>query len=376
MKTYPIPMVPGPVKVPAKIFNAYQTNFGSADLEEDFVDLYDQVEMGLQQIMGTRNAIAILSGEGMLALWAALKSCLVAGDRVLSIVTGVFGDGIADMAASVGADVSRIQLDYNQTISDLAAIEKAVEDFKPKMITAVHCETPSGTLNPLEGVGCIKRAYNVPLFYVDAVASIGGTEVLTDDWEIDLCLGASQKCLSSVPDIAFVSVSDTAWDRIDQVNYVGYESLKPFRSAREDMYFPYTPNWHAMAGLDTAVKLVLGEGLDACYKRHEQVAAHCRKHLKELGLSLYPAADAVPSPTVTAANVPIEISWEAFDDQLRQGGLVTGGSFGPLAGKVFRFGHMGSQADMKLLTRALDVLKEVLSMGSNREDRWHRQQLL
>ena len=91
MKTYPIPMVPGPVVVPLKVLEAYQTNYGSADLETDFIDLYNKAEANLQQIMGTGNKVAIQSGEGMLALWAALKSCLISGDRVLSIATGLFG---------------------------------------------------------------------------------------------------------------------------------------------------------------------------------------------------------------------------------------------------------------------------------------------
>jgi aspartate aminotransferase-like enzyme len=357
MKTYSIPMVPGPVLVPVAVLKAYQTNYGSGDLESDFIDLYNRAEANLQRIMGTQNKVAIQSGEGMLALWAALKSCLSIGDRVLAVATGVFGDGIGDMAAAVGAEVRKIRLEYNQTISDIAAIEKAVVDFKPKMITAVHCETPSGTLNPLADLGRIKKEHGVPLFYVDAVASMGGTAVLTDKWNIDLCLGASQKCLSSLPDLAFVSISDAAWEIITQVNYVGYDALKPFQTARAEKYFPYTPNWNAVAGLNAGAELMIEEGLDKSFARHDQVADYCRRRLLNMGLSLFPAPDAVPSPTVTAVNVPAGISWEAFDARLRQAGLVVGGSYGPLAGKVFRLGHMGAQADMELVTRALDVIE-------------------
>ena len=360
MQTYPIPMVPGPVKVPGSVLAAYQTDYGSADLEADFVDLYGQVEAALAEVMGTRHSIAIQSGEGMLALWAALKSCLIPGDRVLSIATGVFGDGIADMAAAIGADVDRIRLEYDQTLSDIDAVAAAVDRFKPKMITAVHCETPSGTLNPLADVGRIKRELGVPLFYVDAVASIGGTPVLTDDWQIDLCLGASQKCLSSLPDVAFVSISENAWEIIDEVNYAGYDALKPFRTAQADMYFPYTPNWQAMAGLKAALDLISSEGLESCFQRHLEVAGYCRDRLQKLGLALFPAPHAVPSPTVTAIRVPDGVSWVKLDARLREDGLVAGGSFGPLAGKVFRLGHMGSQARMDLVVRALDVIEKAV----------------
>jgi len=360
MKTYPIPMVPGPVKLPQTVLDVYQTNFGSADLEAEFLELYNKTESNLKMILNTKNRVVIQSGEGMLALWSALKSCLVPGDRVLAVATGVFGDGIGDMALSIGADVSKIRLSYNQTISDMSEIETAIVQFKPKMITAVHCETPSGTLNPIAELGRLKQRHNVPLLYVDAVASAGGVPVLGDEWNIDLCLGGSQKCLSSLPDMAFLSVSESAWDIIRNVNYVGYDALKPFYKAQTAHYFPYTPNWQGVAGLNAGADLILTEGLVNSYARHETVAGFCRNKIIKMGLSLFPASDAVPSPTVTAVNVPEGIDWPEFNLQLRQHGLVVGGSYGPMAGKVFRLGHMGTQADMELVKKALSVIESVV----------------
>ena len=360
MKVYPIPMVPGPVQVAQEVLDAYQINYGSADLESEFFDLYNQTEANLKIIMRTKNQIVIQTGEGMLALWSALKSCLLPGDRVLSIATGVFGDGIGDMAASIGAEVRKVSLPFNETIEDTDQIKTEIESFNPKMITVVHCETPSGTLNPLEEIGRIKKDLKVPLLYVDAVSSIGGAPVLTDEWHIDLCLGGSQKCLSSLADLAFLSVSDKAWEIIDQVNYVGYDALKPFRTAQCKHYFPNTPNWHGVAGLNAGAKLILEEGLSHCYRRHQENAQICRNELTQMGLALFPSANAIPSPTVTAVNVPQGISWREFDAKLRQQGLVVAGSYGPMTDKVFRLGHMGTQADIDLVTQALDVIKKVL----------------
>jgi aspartate aminotransferase-like enzyme len=311
--------------------------------------------------MDTGNQVVIQSGEGMLALWSALKSCLQPGDRVLSIATGVFGDGIGDMAASIGAEVQKVSLPYDQTISGLDAIQQAIESFRPKMITVVHCETPSGTLNPLAELGTLKRDLKVPLLYVDAVSSIGGAPVLTDKWNIDLCLGGSQKCLSSLPDMSFLAVSEAAWEIIDRVGYVGYSALKPFRTALADRYFPYTPNWHGTAGLNAGAEAILQEGLANCCRRHEEIGRFCRDQTESLGLTLFPAPDAMPAPTVTAVKVPQGKSWQDFDKALRQNGLVVAGSYGPLADKVFRLGHMGSQADRNLVAQALDVIKKVLS---------------
>lgn len=357
MKVYSIPMVPGPVQVPSPILQAYLTDYGSADLEPEYLDLYRQTQAGLQQVFGTRNDIAILSGEGMLALWGALKSCIVPGDRVLAVATGVFGYGIGDMARSIGAEVRTVGFAYDQTIADWETVEQAIIAFRPKMITAVHCETPSGTLNPIAELGALKEKHGVPLLYVDAVASAGGAPVLTDEWRVDLMLGGSQKVLSAPPGMSMVAISQRAWEIIEQVDYPGYDALKPFRTALENAYFPYTPYWHGLAALHVGVQLLLGEGLENVFTRHARVAAFCREQLAGLGIRVYPAEGAIPSPTVTAAYVPEHLTWPEFDRRLREQGLVVGGSYGPLAGKVFRLGHMGSQADMGLVQQALRVIE-------------------
>lgn len=358
MKTYPIPMVPGPVRTHPAVLEAYRVDYGSADLEAEYLLLYTRTGENLKAILQTRSSVVIFLGEGMMALWGALKSCLARGDRVLSIGTGVYGYGIGEMAAAAGAEVRTVGLPYNETLADLSAVERAISEFTPKMITVVHCETPSGTLNPIDALGRLKQAMGVPLLYVDAVSSIGGAPVLPDAWHIDLCLGGSQKCLSALPDTCFLSVSEAAWDIIEQVNYAGYDAIKPFRAAVATHYFPYTPNWQATAGLNAGAEAILEEGLEKCFRRHSEVAAHCRRRLVEIGYSLFPAPGAVPAPTVTAVNVPGAMRWPDFDARLRAHGLVAGGSYGPIAGKVFRLGHMGTQADMGLVNQALEVLEK------------------
>jgi aspartate aminotransferase-like enzyme len=357
MKTYPIPMVPGPVKAHPAVLEAYRVDYGSADLEKEYVELYTQTETNLKAILKTKNSVVIFLGEGMMALWGALKSCLVPGDRVLAIGTGVYGYGIGEMAAAVGAEVRTLGLPYNETLADLSEVQKTIGGFKPKMITVVHCETPSGTLNPIDGLGRLKQEMGVPLLYVDAVSSIGGAPVLPDEWHIDLCLGGAQKCLSALPDTCFLSVSARAWEIIERANYVGYDAIKPFKTAVEKHYFPYTPGWQATAGLNAGAEAILREGVDACFRRHADVASYCRKRLIEIGYTLFPAPGAVPAPTVTAVNVPEGIAWSDFDQRLRRHGLVVGGSYGPIAGKVFRLGHMGTQADMGPVKQALGVLE-------------------
>jgi aspartate aminotransferase-like enzyme len=358
MISYRIPLVPGPVSIPPEVLEAYNFDYASPDLEEDFFRLYSECEFGLQQLLSTRNDVAILSGEGMLALWSALKSSILPGDRVLAIATGVFGYGIADMARQIGAEVEVVSFKYDEVL-DADLVAEVAQEFLPHMITAVHCETPSGIMNPLDQVGEIAREVEA-LFYVDFVASAGGAPVLVDEWNIDLGLMGSQKALSLMPDLSMVSISEQAWEKVNRVGYVGYDALLPFKTAVGNRYMPYTCNWHALAGLKVALDDLFAEGLECVYDRHLAVMLACHTRLEGMGVRLYPADRATAAPTVTAAYVPEGWVWQRLNERLRADGMALGGSYGPLSGVVFRVGHMGSQARLELVHRGMDVLEHVL----------------
>ena len=362
METYPIPMVPGPVSVPKEVLQAYLTDFGSPDIEEEFLKMYFTTTGMMQTILGTQNDVILHTGEGMIALWGALNSVLLPGDRVLSLSTGVFGSGIREMAQKVGAETRLVEFPFNATFDQFDVIEETIKEFEPKMITVVHCETPSGTLNPIAEIGALKQKYRVPLLYMDCVASMAGAPVETDDWHVDLALGGSQKALSAPPSMSMIAVSPTAWEIIKQVGYAGYDAFLPFASALQAPgNFPYTPYWQGVAVIKAAAELILAEGLPAVFARHEKVAQYCRQRMVDMGLDLFYAEGAIASPTVTAVNVPDGWQWADFDVALRSHGLVVGGSYGPMAGKVFRLGHMGHQARMELVQQALDVIEKVTS---------------
>jgi aspartate aminotransferase-like enzyme len=359
METYEIGLVPGPVSVPPELGAPYQRDYGSPDLEEEFFALYQACEANLGPLLGTTNRVIIQSGEGMLALWGALKSVLRPGDRVLAVANGVFGYGIADMARQLGMIVEVVGFGYDD-VPDPDEVWGAAKRLRPRLMTAVHCETPSGTLADLAPLGDISTEVGA-LFYVDFVSSGGGTEVSVDGWHIDLGLLGSQKVLSLFPDLAMVTVSDRAWEAVKEVGYVGYDALGPWRTGPADRYLPYTHNWRAVAALELATKRLLDEGLPAVFKRHAEVAKFCRGRLRTLAVELFPKSEAICSPTVTAARIPPGWTWPALDRALRGRGMVVGGSYGPLAGKVFRIGHMGSQADHDLVDRGMDVLQQILA---------------
>ncbi len=360
MSYAPIPMLPGPVSIPPEVSKALGQDYGSGQYEETFFQLYTATSENLAQIMGTDHPVVLMTGEGMLALWSALKSCLKAGDHVLSISTGVFGTGIGEMAASFGCIVKHISFPYDTTIDNLNIIEENIKQIKPVMITAVHCETPSGTLNPIAHLGTLKKDYNIPLLYIDAVSSIGGIPILMDKWHIDLLLGGSQKCLSAPPNMSIIGVSEQAWDYIQKINYQGYDALLPFKHIYQKMRCPYTPYWQGISALYAATQKLFKEGLQQVYLRHNNVAEQCRNGLKNLGIMLWPKEQAINSPTVTAAYIPQKFTWQKWKQQLAQHGLICGGSFGPMENKVFRLGHMGSQAQTYLMEQALNIIAKTL----------------
>ncbi len=358
MEQYAIPLMPGPVSIPADVLAATAVNYGSPDTEPEFFDLYGRCEIGLKRILNTQNQVAILSGEGMLALWSALKSVIRPGDKVLAIGTGVFGYGVGEMARQIGATVEFVKFEYDESL-DLQQVREAARRFQPKLVTAIHCETPSGILNPIDGLGEVAHEADA-LLYVDFVASAGGAPLEVDTWGIDLGLLGSQKVLSCTSDLSMVSLSERAWAAIDEVQYVGYDALVPWQTGVEERYLPYTHNWHSMAGLDVAINRLLSETVEGSIVRHQNASAYCIERLQEMGVKIFPRDLKVSSPTVTAAYVPDTMTWRELDKALRSHGMIVGGSYGPLTDKVFRIGHMGSQAEIELVERGMDGLASVL----------------
>lgn len=356
----PMPFYPGPTSLHPALASILVQDFPPPRQGDVYQELYARTCANMQVLLGTKNEVILPTGEAMVGLWGALKSLVQAGDTVLTVGNGVFGDGFADMALSLGANVERLSFPYNTTLrpEDLEQIEVAIKRAKPLLITAVHCETPSGTLNPLADLGAMKKRHQVPLFMVDAVASVGGAPVLSDAWHIDVVLGGSQKCLSCPPDMGILAISEAAWEQAAKVNYEGYDALLPFKGAQEDVgRFPYTPHWRGVAALEKVSSLLLEEGLGAVFARHENIAQLARAGLEAIGIDLWTERDAINSPTVTAAKVPQGKKWSDWQEALAEKGLIVGGSLGPMAGKVFRIGHMGTQANEANMEKALAVIK-------------------
>jgi aspartate aminotransferase-like enzyme len=357
-------LVPGPSQMLPNVLEALGQACGSSDLDPSFWDDYLALERDLQQLLHAEScSVAVQSGEAMLALWGALKSTIQPGDVVVCAANGLFGEGFADMAKTLGADVRVVKGDWRKSI-DVETLCAEIRRSDPKLVTAVHCETPSGLLNNLEGVGeTVANHTTDGLFLVDFVSSAGGAPLNVDAWKIDLGLLGPHKAFSGPPALAFTTVSEKAWKRINEVKYVGYDALQPFYRAalQEPRLLPYTHNWQAIRAALVACDNVKKEGgIEAAVRRHAEVSAFARREVQEtLGLKLY-GEESAASPTVTAIELPESCDWVKLEKELRAQKLLVGGSYGPLKGKVLRLGHMGSQADKKVVAEAIKILGAAL----------------
>ncbi|RQG98995.1 pyridoxal-phosphate-dependent aminotransferase family protein [Natrarchaeobius oligotrophus] len=360
-------MTPGPTEIPTAIRERMAEPMPNPDVESDYFEFYGELLGKLERIfradadgapadVGDAGMdLVVLGGEGILGLEAAVASLVGEGDRVLCLSNGTYGDGFADFVESNGGEAVTDRVPDDETLSaDAVADELADADYD--VATMVHCETPTGTLNDLEEILEVLDDHGV-VSIVDAVSSLGGTPVATE--RIDVCIGGSQKCFSAPPGLTVCSISDRAWDRMEAVeNTSFYTDLEPWRTAVDDEWFPYTHLTANLAALDAAAGLLLEEGMDSVFERHEAAARRCRERAAEIGLEPFPADEGDCSPTVTALAVDGagDLQRRILDEH--DVALATG--LGDHEDDVLRIGHMGHNARLERVDRSMDALAAVL----------------
>lgn len=358
-------MTPGPTFIKENVREAMANPITNPDLDLEFYDFYKGICEKLQKILNTTNQVLVLDGEGILGLEAACASLIEDGDKVLCIENGIFGYGFKDFAEMYGGKVKFFhgERDHGINIQKLEAFLKENHDFK--VATVVHCETPSGITNPIKDICNLLKKYNI-LSIVDSVASIGGEEIYVDDWNIDIALGGSQKCLSAPPGLTFLSISNAATEAMNNRKTPirsFYANLTIWNGWYENKWFPYTQPISDLYGFDKALDNFL-EGTDVI-ARHKLYSEACRYALKECGLELL--SKDFNSNTVSTVIVPSGIKYkDLFNKLYFEHNILIAGGFDFLQDKIFRIGHMGENCYEEKLYITLKSINTVLKeLGAN-----------
>ena len=246
-------------------------------------------------------------------------------------------------------EVHEVEVPYNEAIDPAAVVAALKQRPETSIVSAVHHDTPSGTLNPIREIGRVVREHGA-LLLVDAVSSFAGMDIHPDDCNADIFVTGPGKCLGGPPGVTLLAVSARAWEHIaanPDTPRDSVLSLLDWKEAwRRDKPFPFTPSVAEVNALDAALDGYLEEGPETVWARHALAARACRAGLKAMKLPIWPASEAIAAPTTTAVRVPagikISTSWRR---RVRMYGLVFSRGRGETLGKLLRIGHMGPVAE-------------------------------
>lgn len=354
-------MTPGPVEVDPRVLRALSTPI-LGQFDPAFTSIMNDVMSMIQQVFQTKNKWAYpVDGTSRSGLEAVLASVIEPGDRVLIPVYGRFGHLLTEISERYGAEIHLLQCEWGE-VFDPDVIIAEMKKVRPKIVALVHGETSTGCMQPLEKVGKACREHDI-LFIVDAVATIGGADVQTDNWYIDAVIGGNQKCLSVPSGNAPITYNErvekvlNARKKVERgiatdVELAETKAYAPIRSnyldlaQLQDYWSPRRLNHHTEAttmlyALHEGLRIVLEEGLEKRFARHQYHEQALMEGIKGMGLELF-GDKRWKLPTVTCINVPEGIDAESVRSMmLEQFGVEIASSFGPLQGKIWRIGTMG-----------------------------------
>jgi len=298
-----------------------------------------------------------ISGTGTSGMEAVVANLTAPGARALVAVTGYFGDRLAQMLGRYGAEVTRIDGEWGRAI-DPSRVEQALSSTKVDLVAVVHAETSTGVRNPVADIAALARRYDA-LTIVDAVTSFGAMPLEIAAWGVDACYSCSQKGLGAPSGLSPVVFAPRALERRAQCRsfYLDLALLEDYWVRRK---YHHTISAPLIYALHEALAEVEDEGLEARWARHERTHQALVARLDGLGLSLLPpVTDRLWS--LNAVRVPDGVSEAGVRAALLQKhGIEIGAGLGPLAGKIWRIGLMGSGSTTENVHLVADALTDAL----------------
>ena len=353
--------IPGPVPLPDDVLELA----GSQMINHrgpEYAAMLDRMTHNLQTVFATAGDVYFITSSGTGSMETAVVNTLSPGDKVLSLVIGVFGKRFAEIAEAYGADVTRLEFPLGKA-ADPDEVAQALADMPDcKAVLFTHNESSTGTTNPLQEIASAVHQNSDALVLVDAVSSAGGAPISVDAWGIDVVATASQKSWVSPPGISMVSFSKKAWRAHETAKMPRYYfDVEQYRDYLEIGQPPFTPCLPAMYTLERTLDRMVSEGVENVFSRHDMIAEHTRKKARSLGLEILPE-ERYASATVTAVRMPEGIDGQDLVARVRANfDVVLGGGQQELTGKIFRVGHMG-WVDPADIDDAFQAVEETLKL--------------
>lgn len=348
---------PGPTPVPDRVVRKMSAPI-LTHRSSEFSDLLRQVASGLQHVFRTENDVLVLTASGSGAMEAAVVNLLSPGDRVLAISGGKFGGRWVELCATYGIDALTLDVEWG-TAADPDEIDRILGEQGPfEAVLATHSETSTGVLHDIEALGRVARGHGCYLV-VDAISGLGANELRTDDWHVDIALTGSQKALMIPPGLAFISVSERAWQRIEESRQPSYYlNLKRARDSFTKGLTPYTPAVSLLMGLAESLKMMEELGLEEIYRIHERNALVTRAGVAALGLNLFARR---PSNVLTSVVMPPGIDGSDLLKTVKQEcGVTIANGMDHYRGKYIRIAHLGYNVAPSDMIVALEALEHGL----------------
>lgn len=353
-------MIPGPTPVPESVLHALAKH-PIGHRSKEFSAIFASATEKLQWLGQTKNDVFIYTASGTGAMEAAIANTVSPGDKVLSLVIGVFGQRFADITKRYGGDVEIIKAEAGQAVDPKTLEERLAQDTNKeiKVVTLTHSETSTGTKNDLEAMAKIIKAHGA-LICVDAVTSLGCMDVKIDEWGLDVVVSGSQKGFMIPPGLSFIYISDKAYEYKKNCKSPGYYFCWDMnKKAFDQGTTAYTPNVSHIVALEKALCMMQAEGLENIISRHTRLRDSLRAGIKEMGLELL-TADETSSAAITAIYPPEGISVPDIRAGFKNDWQITvANGQKELQDKIFRMGHLGFVCDRDIAT-GLAALEKVL----------------
>lgn len=371
-------MIPGPIEFEPEVLAAMAVPSPS-HMDLDFARVFGRALVNMREVFQAPSGQPFaIAGTGTLAMELAAANVVEAGDRVVVVNTGYFGDRMGRILERLGATAEHVRAPIGE-VPSLEAIEQAVSRGPCKAVCVTHVDTSTAVLTPIEAIAKVAKKHGA-LVVVDGVCATGGEALKQDAWGVDVALTASQKAIGVPPGLALVVASPAAMKVVKTRKtkvaslYLDFNEWLPIMEGYEKgapLYFA-TPAVNLVAALGVSLERIVAEGIEARIARHRKVAGAFRAAWKALGLAMLPKTEATAANTMSALWYPDGVD-AAFVGRAKTEGVILAGGLHPDAKtKYFRVGHMGSTdgietiATIGAIERALAQAEKTTAAGGGR----------